>query len=90
MREVIYTSTFRRDIKRLKRQGNACEKLFAYYELFYHEMPLPPHSHDHALKGKWKGHRELHLESDWLLIYRIIDDAVYFVRTGSHAELFGL
>lgn len=90
MREVIYTTTFRRDVKRLQRQGNKCEKLLEMYELFYYERSLPPQRRDHALKGAWKGHRELHLEGDWLLIYRIIDDAVYFVRTGSHAELFGM
>ncbi|MGT2960469.1 type II toxin-antitoxin system mRNA interferase toxin, RelE/StbE family [Streptococcus caballi] len=24
---------------------------------------------DHELKGKWRGIRELHIESDWLLAY---------------------
>ena len=29
---------------------------------------------DHSLRGTWKGHREAHIEPDWLLIYRIEGD----------------
>lgn len=45
---------------------------------------------DHALTGNWKGYRELHIESDWLLIYKIDYDEVVLVltRTGSHDDLF--
>lgn len=34
--------------------------------------------------------RECHIEADWLLIYKIYDDAMVLVavRTGSHSELF--
>jgi addiction module RelE/StbE family toxin len=30
------------------------------------------------------------VEPDWLLLYRVTDEALILVRTGSHAELFGL
>lgn len=47
---------------------------------------------DHALKGNWQGFRECHIESDWLLIYRINKDdnlcEVVLTRSGSHDELF--
>ena len=45
---------------------------------------------DHALSGNWQGYRELHIESDWLLIYKINKDVVILtlVRTGSHDQLF--
>ncbi|MDD3001662.1 MAG: type II toxin-antitoxin system YafQ family toxin [Candidatus Riflebacteria bacterium] len=33
--------------------------------------------------------RECHIESDWLLIYRITEDSIFFERTGSHSDLFG-
>lgn len=44
---------------------------------------------DHALKGEWEGFRELHVEGDWLLIYRIDRDILQLVltRTGSHDTL---
>ena len=54
------------------------------------KKPLPSKLKDHSLIGSWKNHRELHIENDWLLIYKIITDenTVIFVRIGSHSELF--
>lgn len=45
---------------------------------------------DHALSGNWAGYRELHIEPDWLLIYKIIpkQNTVIFIRTGTHSDLF--
>ncbi|GMA47129.1 type II toxin-antitoxin system YafQ family toxin [Tetragenococcus muriaticus] len=44
---------------------------------------------DHALTGKWQGFRELHIEKDWLLIYRIDSNklTLTLTRTGKHDEL---
>ena len=44
---------------------------------------------DHALTGNWNGYRELHIEADWLLIYRIEEDELELVltRTGSHDDI---
>ena len=49
---------------------------------------LPASYKDHPLKGDWKGYRDAHLEPDWPLIYRVVGDELYLVRTGSHADLF--
>ncbi|GAA0372749.1 hypothetical protein GCM10008932_24860 [Alkalibacterium iburiense] len=45
---------------------------------------------DHALKGQWKGYRELHIQGDWLLIYKIDHKRIILTltRTGSHDDLF--
>jgi mRNA interferase YafQ len=45
---------------------------------------------DHGLAGNWKGRRECHIESDWLLIYKLEGNEIVFERTGSHADLFNL
>lgn len=44
---------------------------------------------DHALQGNWKGFRELHIQSDWLLIYKIDGKKLILtlVRTGSHNKI---
>ena len=56
------------------------------------DAPLGPEWLDHALTGNWEGHRECHIGGDFLLIYRLDDSCkygmVFFVRTGTHAELF--
>ena len=53
--------------------------------------PLPDTNKDHALTGNWVGHRECHIQPDWLLIYRIEDDVLVLTlaRTGTHSDLFG-
>jgi len=45
---------------------------------------------DHELGGDWKGHRELHVLADWLLIYYLEDDVLVLTlsRTGTHSDLF--
>lgn len=64
------------------------ELLGNFIALLAHEELLPLPCKDHPLKGNWKGRRELHIEPDWLLIYRIKNNTVYLERTGSHSELF--
>lgn len=52
--------------------------------------PLPEKNRDHDLSGEWVGHRECHILSDWLLIYRVEDDVLVLTLndTGSHSDLF--
>ena len=46
---------------------------------------------DHALTGNWIGHRECHIQPDWLLIYRLENDLLVLTlaRSGTHSDLFG-
>jgi len=34
---------------------------------------------DHSLIGNYSGHRECHIEPDWLLIYKINDRAIVMI-----------
>ena len=53
--------------------------------------PLPEKNRDHALTGDWVGHRECHIQPDWLLVYRVQNDVLVLTltRTGTHSDLFG-
>jgi len=44
---------------------------------------------DHALQGNWKGYRELHIQPDWLLVYKVDNKKLILtlVRTGSHDKI---
>jgi len=53
------------------------------------EEALDEKYRDHKLSGSYANHRECHIEPDWLLIYRIVDNEIHFVRTGTHSDLFG-
>lgn len=50
---------------------------------------LDPHRRAHPLKGEYQDCMECHLGGDWLLIWRVSDDEIVFVRTGTHEDLFG-
>ena len=87
---VIRQSTqFRRDVKRLLRQGVNLSRLETIVTTLVAQEPLDVRFRDHALIGDWKGFRECHIQPDWLLIYRIEDNELELARTGSHAQLFG-
>ena len=52
---------------------------------------LPEKNKDHELSGNWVGHRECHVQPDWLLVYRIDNDILVLTlaRTGTHSDIFG-
>ena len=43
---------------------------------------------DNSLGGKLSNHRDCHIETDWILIYRVTDYVLILERTGSHSDLF--
>ena len=54
--------------------------------------PLGARHKDYPLSGDWIGHRECHIQPDWLLVYRIENDILVLTlsRTGTHSDLFNL
>lgn len=85
---IIYSSQFKKDFKKILNSGKNISQLEIVIETLLKEQPLELKCRDHKLAGKWKNHRDCHIEPDWLLIYRITDNALYLERTGSHSELF--
>ncbi len=92
MLDLAYTSKFKKDVKAKRKQGVDLSKLDAAILSLRSGEALPENMRDHALSGVYRGHRECHIESDWLLVYRIDKDALVLtaVRTGSHSDLFNL
>ena len=90
--EIERTPTFKKDFKLAQKQGLDLNKLKEIITLLANGELLPPKNKDHQIKGNYKGHRECHIEPDWLLIYKIQDDMLILtlVRTGSHSKLFNL
>jgi mRNA interferase YafQ len=88
MREIVRSVQFKRDVKLLQKRGKDMSKLRELVLLLSEAAPLPPRYKDHPLSGKWKHHRDSHIEPDWLLLYKIDDNDLYLVRTGTHADLF--
>ncbi len=73
-----------------KKRGKNLQKLERVIEKIVQRLPLEKIYRDHSLIGDWDGHRDLHIEPDWLLIYKLVDEEnkVIFTRTGTHSDLF--
>lgn len=89
---VFRTNQFKRDAKALFKKHYDVAKLADAIEALMRQNreELRTRYRDHALQGNWKGYREIHLEGDWLLIYRVKHSELLLVltRTGSHDDLF--
>jgi mRNA interferase YafQ len=88
MKAIRRTSQFKRDVKRMQRQGREVEKLKRVLEALVKGEPLAAKHRDHVLVGQYKGTRECHIEPDWLLIYELGEAEIVLIRTGSHSDLF--
>lgn len=88
MKPLFQTSQFKKDIKRLKKQGKNLNTLEAVLRILSEGGGLEERHRDHGLTGKWSGSRDCHIEPDWILIYRVDEDAIFLERSGSHSDLF--
>ena len=68
---IKQSSQYKKDLKKAKKSNKDLEKLKLILELIIKKNPIPIKNKSHALKGNWYGYMELHIEPDWLLIYKI-------------------
>ncbi len=91
MREISYTTRFKRDYRRetSARHGKKLDAmLMGVVNLLANNIPLPGRNFDHSLSGEWSDHRDCHIRPDLILIYRKPDTTTLeLVRLGSHSEL---
>lgn len=87
---VKFTNQFKKDYKLAKRRGKKMELLNSVIELLANGEVLPENYYDHSLSGNRVGHRECHIQPDWLLVYYFENDILVLTlaRTGSHSDLF--
>ena len=83
-----YTKQFSRDVKLAKRRRKNLEKLKLIVRDLVAGKRLDLIHRDHTLAGSFAGRRECHIESSWLLIYKVQADTIIFERTGAHSDLF--
>ena len=90
MLEIRRSSQFKKDLKKIIKQGKDLKLLEDIVNELCKLKPLPPKNCDHALVGDWNSYRECHITPDWLLIYKVENELclLRLGRTGSHSELF--
>ena len=80
MRKTKYvvkpTTQFKKDYKLAMKRGLKISLLEDVIAVLAMGETLPGKNKDHPLTGDWTGHRECHIQPDWLLVYRIEDDVL--------------
>ena len=87
--QIRRTSQFKKDLKRLLKQGKDLKKMQVVVDALAAGRKLDPVYLDHPLGGTWKGFRDCHIESDRVLLYKQDRQVLVLTlsRSGSHAEL---
>ena len=89
---VKKTNQFKKDLKLCVKRGFPIKSLEEVLNLLINGETLPQKYLDHPLQPSkdYKNCRELHIEPDWLLVYKYYNDQVilYLIRTGTHSDLF--
>ncbi|MEE8583433.1 MAG: type II toxin-antitoxin system YafQ family toxin [Acidobacteriota bacterium] len=88
MYSPVYTRQFEKDLKRCQRRGKNLDKFKILARTLLAGEPLDPLHRDHKLVGNYTGRRDCHIESDWVLIYKIDGPQLIFERMGTHSDLF--
>ena len=88
--EIKNTTQFKKDYKLAKRRGLNLDLLKDIVTKLANGKSLEAKYKDHPLSGDWAGHRECHIQPDWLFVYRIEYDVLVLTltRTGTHSDLF--
>lgn len=89
MWELVYSSRFKKDLKRYQNQPERINALKSVLRQLRDTGKVDASHKTHMLTGNFKDCMECHVQNDFLLIW--IDEAqqqIKLVRLGSHSELF--
>ena len=89
---VQFSSGFKKDYKRIKKQGKDISKLRSVIKKLANGETLEPRYKNHKLTDDryYVNCYECHIEPDWLLVYQYRENELILllVSTGSHSNLF--
>ena len=92
--EVQYTNLFKKQYKKVMKQGKNKEKFLEILGVLANGEKLEEKYKDHLLVDNkyFKNCRECHITPDWLLVYKYIEIELilFLVQTGSHSEVLDM
>jgi len=85
---IVFTNNFKKQYQLQIKRGKNPEKMSEVIKIFVNNETFPTKYKDHSMKGDKIGLRNLHVEPDWILLYKIEEHDVIFMETGTHSDLF--
>lgn len=87
--KIDYTSNFKKQYKKIKKQGKDLNKLHEVIEKLANgdELEAKYKNHDLINNKLYKNCKEYHIQPDWLLVYKLDNDELILLlfATGSHS-----
>lgn len=92
MYQLIPTTKFKQDLKKIKTRQGDFAKVSLVLEILTNEgvEGVPSYMKPHKLKGSYKDNWECHIKPDLLIIWIQFESpkVIRLVRIGSHSDLF--
>lgn len=88
MRNIIRSSQFTKDYKRIIKRGVDLSALVIVVAALVKEGRIDTRFRPHKLQGIYSGYWECHLANNLLLVYELSPENVYLFRIGTHSDLF--
>ena len=89
---IDYTIKFKKQLKKILKQGYDVDKLLKVVMKLANLQELDCRYKNHKINNDkyYKDCYECHIEPNWLLIYKYVDDKLILLlfATGSHSSLF--
>ena len=89
--KIKYSKEFKKALKKVTRQGKNIDKLLDVVDMLSRKEQLDPKYKDHPLYNdkRFKDCRDCHIEPDWVLIYKYLEEEIILlsVNSGSHSEV---
>ena len=89
--KVKYSKEFKKSLRKVIKQGKNIDKLLDVVDMLSQKQQLDSKYKDHSLYNdkRFKDCRDCHIETDWILIYKYLENEVVLllVNTGSHSKV---
>lgn len=90
--KVVYSNKFKKALRNSIKQGKNVDKLEPIILKLANKEKLEHKYKNHNLVNsqEYQNCKECHIEPDWLLVYKYVDDELILLlmNTGSHSEIF--
>lgn len=90
MRDILYTSTFKKDLKKVRSYPEfKADKLKSYVNKLANGENLPDSARNHKMAGNssFKGFYNFHLAPNIVVLYKIDNISISLFRIGKHNHL---